>query len=285
MKKYIWFPFILALHFSILLPFSNYMQQRPLPLKVGYVPRPWIVKALSGDQQPIVGAFLVMKVLFYFGSLPELKQKGIKNLSPDLQAMHDLLWAAVHQDPYNMDAYYFAQATFSWDKKFLPAANKFLDYGMQYRDWDFYLPFFAGFNYSYFLKDYPTAARHFKRAQELTGSDLFGRLASRYMYESGQTEMAIAYLKMMVKGAKNRAIKTIYQQRLDAVEQVRIIEIARDSFFKEKEKYPQSLSQLVEKGYLKEIPTDPYGGKYYIDERGMIRSTSKFAPLQQHPTE
>src|ERR1035437_4961022 len=51
---------------------------------------------------------------------------------------------------------------------------------MKYRTWDWQLPFFAGFNSAFFLKDYAAAARYYQRAGELSGSDLSRLLAGRY---------------------------------------------------------------------------------------------------------
>ncbi len=61
-----------------------------------------------------------------------------------------------------MDAYYFAQAVLVWDVGQVRLANELLEYGMRYRTWDYLLPFFAGFNYSYFLKDNEKAAQYYR---------------------------------------------------------------------------------------------------------------------------
>jgi tetratricopeptide (TPR) repeat protein len=148
---------------------------------------------------------------------------------------------------------------------------------MRYRDWDYYLPYFAGFNYAFFLKDYANAAIYYKRAGELLGTDLPINLAGRYMYESGRTDMAIAYLREMIRGAGNEAVKNSLQIRLNAFEAVRTIEQAKGPFHRTFHRYPVSVEELIRKGYLKELPVDPYGGMFYIDNQGMVRSTSKFA--------
>ncbi len=57
-----------------------------------------------------------------------------------------------------------------WGAGLVSATNELPEYGMRYRTWDYYLPFFAGFNYAYFLKDYENAARCYKRVGELTGA-------------------------------------------------------------------------------------------------------------------
>ena len=38
------------------------------------------------------------------------------------------------------------------------------------------------------------------------------------------------------------------------------------------------MAELVTKGYIDEIPPDPYGGRWGILRNGRVFSTSKFAP-------
>src|SRR6266702_2328386 len=191
----------LVMYLLLILPFTAYLKNKPFVEKLGYVPTVSVLKSLVADQKELVGATLVLKVMMYFGGLFE---KGENQLSapPDYLNMSRLLPGAVKLDPYNMDAYYFVQSFVSWDVKQYKVANDLLDYGMKYRTWDWYLPFFAGFNSSYFLKDYTAAARYYKRAGEISGPDLSKLLAGRYMQESGQTELAIAYLTAMAKNER-----------------------------------------------------------------------------------
>jgi TPR repeat protein len=148
---------------------------------------------------------------------------------------------------------------------------------MKYRTWDFYLPFFAGFNYAYFMKDYAKAAELYKRAAELSGSELFTNLAGRYLYESGKSKMAIDYLTIMEKGASTPAIKKTFQIRLKALKEGRRIELARDQYISTVGHAPATVEELLRKGYLDVMPADPYGGKFYFETDGSVRSTSKFA--------
>ena len=267
---------LLSSYVLILIPFSGYLQQKTFVEKLGYTPQPEALRILSADQKQFVAASLVMKVLFYFGSLVE-KNQGKITLPPDYFGMYKTIETALKLDPYNMDGYYFAQAILVWDVGRVQEANSLLEYGMQYRDWDWYLPFFAGFNYAYFLKDYQKAAKCYRKAADLTGNELFTNLAGRYLHESGQTEMAIAYLSAMEKGAKNDAIRKTFKLRLQAFREVRKIEQARVAYRRATGRDPMSVSDLVLKGFLKEIPVDPYGGTFFLAKDGRALTTSKFA--------
>jgi tetratricopeptide (TPR) repeat protein len=254
------------------------MRNKPIEEKLGYVPSIKILKPLSADQKELAGASLVFKVLMYYGGMIGRGPDGqLFAEPPDLQGMSRLLHGAVRLDPYNMDAYYFAQGFLTWDAKQYKVATELLEYGMLYRTWDWQLPFFAGFNYAYFLKDYSKAAERYKKAGDLSGSDLHINLAGRYMQESGQTDLAIAYLTGMVKTATNQAIKQSYQIRLKAFKEVRRIESARDRYVKVSGTLPVTINELISSGFLTSYPVDPYGGRFFIEPNGKVTTTSKFA--------
>jgi tetratricopeptide (TPR) repeat protein len=260
----------------VLGPFTAYMKQKPIEEKLGYLPSTDVLRYVSADHKELVGASLVMKVIMYFGGLAEKQQANVIVQPPDYARMSSILHGAVKLDPYNMDAYYFAQSFLTWDVKQYQLANDLLDYGMKYRSWDWMMPFFAGFNSAYFLKDYKKAADYYKRAGELTGGELNISLAGRYMQESGQTELAIAYLGAMEKGERNQAVKKNYQIRLRAFKEVHRIELARDRFIETGGMLPVTLVTLIRSGLLSPPPSDPYGGQFFLEKDGKVVTTSKF---------
>ncbi|CAH2031292.1 tetratricopeptide repeat protein [Trichlorobacter ammonificans] len=259
-------------------PFTTYMHSKPMEEKLGFVPSIRLIRSFSADQKELVGASLVMKVLMYFGGVLNKAQSGQVITEPtDLPGMSRLLHGAVQLDPYNMDAYYFAQGFLTWDAKQFTVANDLLEYGMKYRTWDWYLPFFAGFNHAYFLKEYAKAAEYYRRAGELSNNSLFISLAGRYLQEAGRTDLAIAYLTAMEKGELNPVLKKEYRVRRTAFQEVRRIEAARDRFREEQGRLPSDIGQLVRGGLLSPPPVDPYGGRFYLEPDGRVASTSKFA--------
>jgi hypothetical protein len=270
---------LVVVYAALLLPFTRHLRQRPFLEKVGYVPQPFILQTLAADQRYAMAAGLVFNVLAYYGTLVEKNLFGV-DIPPDYSTMQTTLITASRLDPYNMDIYYFAQSM-AWNSNKTRETTELLEYGMRYRDWDFYLPFFAGFNYAYFLKDYAAAAPHFATAARLSGSDLFTRLASRYMYEAGQTGLAIDYLTAMIQSSKNEAIKKPFQTRHAALLEVRRIEQARDAFRQKTGRLPKSIVELQDAGVLAPPPGDPYGGEFYLDPDGTVRTTSKFANPSQ----
>lgn len=264
-------------YLGILGPFTSYMARKPVEEKLGYVPDANMLRYTCADQKAFVGSALLMKVIMYFGGLMDQSPEKVVAAQPDYRGMSNIIHTALKLDPYNMDGYYFAQSFLTWEVKQFELANKLLDYGMKYRVWDWYLPFFAGFNHAYFLKDYVKAAEYYRKSAELSGEELHINLAGKYMQASGQTELAIGYLRSMIQTSRNQAAVKSFKIRLKAFEEVRRIELARDRYKSEKGSIPENIDVLVRTGMLSPAPVDPYGGSFYLQPDGKVATTSKFA--------
>jgi hypothetical protein len=259
-------------------PFAAHLRNRPVQLKVGYVPEAAVLKFMTADQRYLVADWAVTKVLFYFGALVEKAQgKNLYASEPDYPGMFRILQTSLRIEPYNADAYYFAQAIFTWDVGRFREVNNMLEYGMKYRTWDSQLPFFAGFNAAYFQKDYRKAAEYMRRAAEIAKEQQFATLASRYFYEAGEDDMAIMFIDAMKETARDENEKKLYAFRRAALVAARDIQRAIGAYKSRYGRLPGALDDLVRKGFLQAIPADPYGGVFYIDETGKVRTTSKFS--------
>jgi len=275
---------LICLYIAIIIPFTNYMHSKPYVEKLGLIPSAKALKFITADQKELAAASIISKAYMYYGGIMDPESNKL-NVPPDYAAISRTLFAALQLDPYNTDGYYFAQSFLTWDVHQYQVANNFLEHGMKYRTWDTQLPFFAGFNYAYFLKDYKKAAEMYQIAATRSGgSKLYSDLAGRYMQDGGETEMAILYLKSLEKGSRG-ALQESYQKRISAFEMVSLIEQARDRFKADHHKLPDSVETLFTSGYLKEIPKDPYGGTFYIDTDGKVKTTSKFADFDAKKSE
>lgn len=267
---------IILIYVLIIQPFGNYLESRPVEVKLGYPLHPRILKATSGEHRSTVSEMSVLRVLFYYGTLlQEFKDNVI--VRPEFFNMYKTLQSAIYLDPYNTDAYYFAQASFTWELGRIKEVNHLLEQGVTHRTWDPWLPFYLGFNYAYFLKDYEQGARYMKKAAERSGNPLFTKLAARYFFEAQQSNFGLAFLETMIKSAKNEGIRQTYRMRRDALLAVVQLEKAIGDYLAQIGRSPESLQELVRAGILKQIPVDPYGGKFYLDENRKVRSSSKFA--------
>lgn len=276
MRRLLLFIPLVVCYVVVVIPLASYMKKRPVEVKLGHPPEAQVLKIAAGEHRYLVAESLVIKVLFYFGTLMENEGRGRKT-QPQYFDMFKSMESAVKLDPYNTDAYYFTQAAFTWELGRAADVNRVLAYGMKYRTWDYQLPFYAGFNAAYFLHDYKSAARYMQKAAEISGNQLFTTLASRYFYEAGQTQLGVMFLEVMSKGAKDPGVKKAYQVRKEALEGVMLIDQAVAAFRGRTGRLPASLNELVAKGFIDSIPVDPYGGTFYLEPGGKVASTSKFA--------
>lgn len=269
---------LLAAYLTLLGPFTQAMAQKTYAVKLGMRPPPQVLQILFHDYQEFLAAFSLGQVIQYYGTLTESRENIRKaSLAIDYPAMSRAVHDALRLDPYNMDGYYFGQSILVWDVGQYQLATELLEYGMQYRTWDWQLPFFAGFNKAYFLKDRAAAAPFYKLAGELSGSILFKKLAGRYLQEAGETQMAIDYLQTLEQSAKTPAVKKSLQLRITAFKAVLVVEQARDLYSEKLGRPPLSIDSLVAEGYLEGLPVDPYGGEFSLNKTGQVVTTSKFA--------
>ncbi len=276
MKRFFLFIFIIFILLIFFLPeFSKNMQNRSRTTKLGYTPQGNLFKAVLGEYRWFVGDYLAFKSIIYYGSqIENLNKHNFKEI--EFYNLYRTVETSVLLNPYHEDSYYFAQAAFTWDIGRIKEVNSLLKYVANYRKWDHRIPFFLGFNYSYFLKDYKKAAYYFKQAAELSGSPLFSKLASRYFYESGDIELGIMFLEYMYNSTRREDIRRSYKLRLDALKAINRLQKQVDEFRKDYKRYPEGLKELVEKRYISRIPDDPYGGTFYLDENGRVRTSSQF---------
>jgi len=255
---------------------AEQMAKRPFLEKLGAAPNAKVVGPVADGYKGLFASWWVAKVIFYYGSLIDPDKRQLRT-TPEYYNMYETIKSAIQLDPYNMDAYYFAQATFSWELRRIDEVNSLLKYGMTHRSWDYWLPFYAGFNAAYFKHDYAEGARLMKIAAQRSGNSLFTKLAARYFYQSSQTDLGIIFLESALKQTNSDKLKAIYKTRLEALTAVSQIEKAVQQFQQDFGHVPANLNELVTRKILKALPQDPYGGKFFLDEQGRVESTSKFA--------
>jgi hypothetical protein len=200
--------------------------------------------------------------------VPKVKDREWRWWTKTLDAATDL-------DPYFFDPYYYANAFLSWDAGQPEEANRILKKGSQYRDWDWMLPFYVGFNDFFFLHDDKEAAGFMMEASRRPGGNpIFASIAARLAYKENRTETAIYFLEETVKNTKDVNIKKRFDLRIRGLQSIAYLENAVNRYKKIFGKAPSAIDDLVRKRILDRIPDDPYGGRYFITREGTVRSTA-----------
>ncbi|MEO0198712.1 MAG: hypothetical protein ABIL92_03225 [candidate division WOR-3 bacterium] len=178
--------------------------------------------------------------------------------------------------PFYFDNYYIANGFLTWDFGDAESANEILKEAIKYNPDNYVYYFYLGFNSFYFLRDFDSGAKYLLKATEISGDPRFAHLASRLLYSTGRTEVAIAVLENMLKNVKEEAWREQIEKRLKALKSFYYLQSAIGVYAERFGRKPTNLQELVSSGIIDRIPEDPYGGVFYIDENGEVRGTSKF---------
>ena len=250
----------------------------------GYVIPSKFSRILALGQHGLLSDFLFLKTTTFIGGR---SVAGQQMADQDWSFVHQSLDVVTDLDPYFVDPYVLAEGLLAWDAQKPELANELLAKGAKYRDWDWRLPFFIGFNNFYFLKNYEEASGHIMRAAALPDSPAYLKpLGARLAYYGGKSKTALLFLQQMLADTDDVMMKKRLQKRLQALENAVLIEEALDRFKSQQGKMPKVLSELVSSGVLIALPPDPYGGQWRILKNGRVFSTSKFAnaPLEEKST-
>ncbi len=254
------------------------IERKTLPSDVGggfVIPSP-VLKITSLEFKGIVSDILFINVMVFKGSKYERKEQ-FRMTSEEWQWFDKTLNASTDLDPYFVDPYVFANANMTWEGGMIRETNALLEKGTQYRDWDWMLPFFAGFNSFFFLHDNAKAAEYLMTASRRPGpSEQLVSFAARLEYKDKKTENAILFLEAIEKKTEDERLKKEYETRIRALQARLILERSVSAYKERFNRVPISLKQMIEKGILKEIPKDPYGGKFSIGSDGEITCTSDY---------
>ncbi|MHB8058803.1 MAG: hypothetical protein ACYDHC_13015 [Desulfuromonadaceae bacterium] len=188
-------------------------------------------------------------------------------------------------DPYFLDPYYLMNSALIWDRYKLDEVNDLIAKGADMRTWDKLLPFYAGFNYYYFLNDGIKSFRYLTVASRRSGGNsLYDSLAARVAYKANKTEFAISYLENQIQQAEqqgNKGKTVDLERRLDVLKAIRMIEIAVESYRNLFNTLPTTVSELLSTKMLPSIPSDPYGGTFYIAKDGSVKTTSNMISVKK----
>ena len=121
------------------------------------------------------------------------------------------------------------------------------------------------------------AADYLMTASQRPGpSEQLASLAARLAFKEKKTENAILFLEAVAKKTEDENLKKEYETRVRALQARLFLERSVSAYKDKFGRTPVSLKRLTEQGIIKEIPTDPYGGKFSVSPEGEISSTSDY---------
>jgi hypothetical protein len=266
---------------------ADAMKQLPQGEEYAFVLPSPILKIASLEYQGLASDILFLKSMLFIGEAQQRKETP-RIREWEWQWWTKVLDTATNLDPYFFDPYFYANAFLPWDAGKTEDANRLIEKGSRYRDWDWQLPFFVGFNNFFFLHNDGKAAEFLMEASRRPGGDpMLGSIASRLAFKGNRTETATLFLEELAKKTSDPGLKKRYEIRIKALRAILALEKSVTIYKKKFGRNPRNIDELVGRDILKQLPQDPYGGTYYLTQDGRARSTTSseiepyLSPLQK----
>ncbi|WP_022850633.1 tetratricopeptide repeat protein [Limisalsivibrio acetivorans] len=233
-----------------------------------------LISLLSLDFRGLAADSKMLDAVFYVGGKIGRKETLTES---DWDYYGHLINASLEIDPYFFDVYYFASSMLAWEAKRYEEAVAVLEKGAEKLPSNKRILFNLGFIHYYFLGNNLEAAKYIGEAAKLPGAPPhYATLASRLAYDSGSHQMAMGMISEMLDRTSNESVRRYYMKRLTALDRAVTLEKKAHIYRERNGSFPERLLELKKAGLIDEIPADPYGGEYYINDRGRVYSTSKF---------
>lgn len=239
------------------------------PYDVAFVPSAGAARILSLGHPTLAANLTWLRVVQYGGD-PRADARGWDKLRPLLELVTDL--DPRHGYAYQVGANFLASAGLVED------ANAVLEKGMRNVPDRYILPFHRAVNAFLYEGDHLTAARYFERAARTPGAPPHLSEYVLAQYAKGDAaEAALSFLGHLEAEAQDddsrRAIRTQIQRAIVERDATRLEEAA-GRYRARIGLRPVALEQLVQEGLVARIPPDPFGGSYYLDDEGRVRSSA-----------
>jgi len=246
---------------AFLPPKAEDMTASPLPKRE-------FARLASGEFTSLSSDYFVLRAAIFYGSHVNLDSEQGKWLG-------NVLKLARYLDPYYAEPYWMAGAVLPWQGQPDTALDILLK-GEKYKPEDWKIPFNIGFIYYYFMQDIQKAAEYFQKASSFPDSpDYLPMLTSRLYSKHGRGSIAIAFLRRLLRDTKDPIMQKKLSKRLKALQKINYLQGKIRDYRKQYDRYPETLDELTQKGFIQEIPQDPYGGDFYLSDEHRVWSTSE----------
>lgn len=230
---------------------------------------PNLVKKMSLEYAPLMGDVYWTRAVQYYG---EKRQEQDQNL----ELLWPLLDITTTLDPHLIPAYRFGSIFLS-DAPPRGAgrpdlAARLLERGLRENPDQWRLYEDLGNVYYFDAKDYKNAARAFMDGSKKPAAAIWMKSMAAKIAAEGESLETSYFLWQEVEqtttdpAIKNNAESHLRSLRVDL--DLKAINAIADEYEKRTKRRPMRMSELVQAGLLKEIPTDAVGCPYVLDEGG-----------------
>jgi tetratricopeptide (TPR) repeat protein len=242
---------------------------------------PAVMKKLSLEYAPLMGAIYWTRAVQYFGGKHQVKGQNLDQLWP-------LLDIATTLDPNLLVAYRFG-ATFLSDTPPRGAGEPEKAVGLLERGikanpeyWRFYQD--LGNVYYFDKKDYLKASQAFEAGSRLPGAPPFMKImAAKIAAEGESLETSFALWLDIYQTSTNKDMRKNAEDHLRLVKMemdLRAVNQIADAYERKTKQRATRLSDLAQAGLLAGQPADPDGFPYVLGEQGKAEPNPK-SPLRE----
>ena len=241
---------------------------------------PAVMKRLSLEYAPLLGAVYWTRAVQYFGSKHRAHDTNLEQLWP-------LLDIATTLDPNQTVAYQFG-AMFLSDAPPRGAgqpdqAVALLERGIEANPdhWRFYQD--LGNVYYFDKKDYAKASEAFEEGSRMPGAQVFMKtMAAKIAAEGESLEISYALWLDVFQTTKDKDVRKNADQHLRMVQMqmdLRALNQIADRYERQTKRRATSIKDLADAGLLSEKPEDPEGFPYVLGQLGRAEPNPK-SPLR-----
>lgn len=191
-------------------------------------------------------------------------------VDPDsLKVLAEVQRGASRLNPAHEDNYYIGQAILPW-MGFVEPTQFIQSRATDARPWDFLPGFFYAFN-RYYFEHRPQEASNIliNVAGRLPQKEGILEIAARWQEKGDDIQAALAVIRTMQQQTRDAKLKAVLQMRIDRLQGVLALREAAARYETRTGRSLTDLSQLVASGELKQLPHDPTGLGYVLNEQGI----------------
>ncbi|MBP9837687.1 MAG: hypothetical protein KBC84_03135 [Proteobacteria bacterium] len=241
-----------------------------------YIPSAELISYISLGNNTIFAKLSWFETINYFGKQLETDK--------DFSRLPEFCNLITKLDSHAIHYFDFCATSLSWFAKMPLESINILSRGIKDNPDNWKLFYLRGFNYWYFVNNYELAKEDMLKSVNTNNAPVFvSTLAARLLTKQQGAAVAVDFLKNEIKNTGDAKIRA---ELLSKLKQAYLafgfeeINKAKENYFIYENKYANDIHMLIDKGYLKALPLEPYGGAYYINESGETKTTSAAKPLE-----
>lgn len=182
-------------------------------------------------------------------------------------------------DPQYDYAYYAGGVVLTNLANRVDLSNRLLEKGFKENPAVWNIPFLLGYNHYFILGDAAKAAEYIAAAARLEGGPAYlPGLASRMYAEANNPDTALQFLEALWRQTQDEGMREVIAKRAKEViieRDIRLLESAVRRYRADQGSFPRALQGLLSSGHLKQLPQEPFGGRYELDSKtGNVSSST-----------